>query len=338
MLHVGLNPYGLTYYLGLQGQGTPRANPTGRGLDGFIEIGDEIGARTLEVHNSWIAELSDAGAARVRERLQRSGMTPVISLGPPLDRVDSAIDSAVRVGALIVRLGLSPVLAGDRHDCGGQWTEYVAHARRTLREFAPVAADRGIRFAIEDHQDFGSEELIAFCDESGPNVGICLDTGNAAAVGEDPVEFARRVAPRVAHVHLKDYNAQFTDQGYRLVRCAIGDGYVPFLEIERILAEYHASLTASLEPGALNVRHIRLFRPEWWAGYPPRTAAELGPCLAAVRVNRLADDADWRTPWERDEPSERIVEYELAMMAKSADNMRALGWMENRCNSNSAAR
>ncbi len=31
-LTVGLNPYGLTYTVGLQGIGTPRANPAGTGL------------------------------------------------------------------------------------------------------------------------------------------------------------------------------------------------------------------------------------------------------------------------------------------------------------------
>ncbi len=36
MLQTGLNPYGLTYVLGLQGHGTERANPKGRGLEGFI--------------------------------------------------------------------------------------------------------------------------------------------------------------------------------------------------------------------------------------------------------------------------------------------------------------
>ena len=45
MLQIGLNPYGLTYVLGLQGQGTPRANPNGRGLEGFIEIAQELGAQ-----------------------------------------------------------------------------------------------------------------------------------------------------------------------------------------------------------------------------------------------------------------------------------------------------
>jgi len=51
MLHVGLNPYGLTYHLGLQGRGTPRANPAGAGLDGFLAIAQEIGARTLEIYD-----------------------------------------------------------------------------------------------------------------------------------------------------------------------------------------------------------------------------------------------------------------------------------------------
>ncbi len=37
----GLNPYGLTYHLGLQGAGGPRANPNGAGLEGFIAIAIE---------------------------------------------------------------------------------------------------------------------------------------------------------------------------------------------------------------------------------------------------------------------------------------------------------
>ena len=39
----GLNPYGLTYYLGLQGAGGPRANPKAAGLEGFIAIATELG-------------------------------------------------------------------------------------------------------------------------------------------------------------------------------------------------------------------------------------------------------------------------------------------------------
>ena len=123
---------------------------------------------------------------------------------------------------------------------------------------------------------------MAIAEEAGEHVGIVLDTGNPFAVGEDPVAFARRAGHRIRHVHLKDYAAQFTDEGYRLVRCAIGDGCVPFRAIAAVLEAHSPSLTASLEPGALEVRHIRLFTPEWWTGYPPRAASELGVALGTA--------------------------------------------------------
>src|SRR4051794_30904127 len=47
-LAVGLNPYGLSYTLGLGG------NPDGTGLDGFLEIAGEIGARVVELHQPWL--------------------------------------------------------------------------------------------------------------------------------------------------------------------------------------------------------------------------------------------------------------------------------------------
>ena len=66
-----------------------------------------------------------------------------------------------------------------------------------------------------------------------------------------------------------------------------------------ILAEHHETLPAVLEPGALEARHVRLFTPDWWHGYPPKDAEALAACLLAARRNRLRDDADYRTPWER---------------------------------------
>ena len=69
----------------------------------------------------------------------------------------------------------------------------LTRARRSIEE-APRAADAGLILAIEDHQDFGSEELVTMAEEAGENVGIVLDTGNPFAVGEDPVAFARRAS------------------------------------------------------------------------------------------------------------------------------------------------
>jgi sugar phosphate isomerase/epimerase len=185
-----------------------------------------------------------------------------------------------------------------------------------------MAADVGLVLAVENHQDFTSEELILMADEAG--VGIVLDTGNPFAVGEDPLAFVQRAGDRIRHVHLKDYVAQFTQEGYRLVRCPVGDGCVPLAELAAALP---ALITASIEPGALEARHIRLFSPEWWRGYPRREAAELAMVLGRLQRRKLPEDADSRTPWERQESSAAIRDYELAHMDRSVENVRSMGLM-----------
>jgi 3-oxoisoapionate decarboxylase len=310
-LAVGLNPYGLTYTLGLQGT-------EGSGLDGFLEIAGEIGARVVELHQPWLDGLD---LARLARRLE--GRIPIISCGRDASGDDAALDCAVALGARVVRIALTPVLQGDRH--ATDWPRAVDGVRARLARIAPRAAAAGVSIAIENHQDFTSADLMRLCVEAGDAVGITLDTGNSFPVAEAPLDFARTVAARVRHVHLKDYRVQFTDEGYRLVRCAIGDGAVPFGELVEILAR---DLTASLEPGALEARHIRLFTPEWWRGYPPVDARQLAAALRAARVNRLAADEDHRTPWERGVRGDELVRYERDMMRNSAANLRALGLME----------
>jgi len=261
----------------------------------------------------------------LRDLLAGWSMTPVVSTmlpQAPDDTLTAHVRCARLLGAPFVRVGLSPVLEGARAAWGDRWEEIVRHVSATLRREAPRAANAGVAIVIENHQDFGSEELLAMCDAAGPNVGIVLDTGNPFAVGEDPVAFARRASRRIRHVHLKDYRAQFTEQGVRLVRCAIGDGAVPFQEIETVLGESHDALTASLEPGALNARHIRLFTPDWWRGYPPRDASELATALGRLRATRLPDAEPYETPWERGAPPQEIVDYEMAQVRRSAANMR----------------
>ena len=326
-LLTGLNPYGLTWHLGLQGKGTPRVNPKPGGLNGFIKIAAELDAKVIEIFDPWLAGLSDDALRSLKDRLDELGMTPVVSAGlNMMGPIESALRSARLLDAKVIRLGLSPVLEGSRSAWGAKWFEMQASIRQGLGTYAPMAADQGAGFAIENHQDFTSQELVDFCGEFGPSVGICFDTGNAFPVGEAPLDFARRAAPYVKHLHLKDYRVQFTDEGYRLVRCAIGDGAVPFKDIIEILAKHHDAMNAVLEPGALEARHIRFLNPAWWQGYAPSAAQDFAAALAAARQNRLSDDADFRTPWERCEDG-KVEDYELGMIRRSAANMRALGLM-----------
>lgn len=324
MLRLGLNPYGLTYHLGLQGMNTPRANPAGRGLEGFIAIATELGAEVIEIFDPWLRALDDDALRRLRDRLEGLGMRPVVSAGlNMMGPMESAFRSANLLGANVIRLGISPVLCGARAEQGEKWSELVRAIRAALAEWGPKAEAEGRWLAIENHQDFGSTELAEFC-EATRGVGITFDTGNSFPVLESPMDFTARVAPHVRHLHLKDYRVQFTPQGYRLVRCAIGDGAVPFATLIPALLAHNPDLNAVLEPGALEARHVRFLEPQWWQGYAPKTGEEMARCLAAAQVNRLHEDADYRTPWEKGEDG-ALEDYELNMIRRSAANVRALG-------------
>ena len=59
-------------------------------------------------------------------------------------------------------------------------------------------------------------------------------------------------------------------------------------------------------------------------------AAKIGTCaaLAAARVQRLPDDADWRTPWELEQEPQAIVDHEMALFDRSAARAREWGWLD----------
>jgi sugar phosphate isomerase/epimerase len=325
-IRTGLNPYGLSYYLGLMGMGTPRANPSGAGLDGFIELAVELEAKVIELPEVWLSPMSGAELGVLKARLDELDLTPVMSSGLQHCDFDFLVKTARALDAKLIRLALTPILCGDRAAAGEKWLELVASVRERLTRYAPIAAENGLLIVIENHQDFTSGELVGFCQEFGDSVRIVYDTGNCFPVAEAPLDFTETVAPYVRYVHLKDYRIQWTDEGIRLVRCAIGDGAIPFPDVFNVLGHYSDAMTCVLEPGALEARHVRLFTDGWWTGYPAKSAKGLAACLLAARRNRLGDDADWRTPWERGE-YDAIADYELGMIRRSATNMKKLGLM-----------
>lgn len=323
-LRMGLNPYGLTYTLGLQGAGTPRANPQGRGLEGFIALATEIGAKTLEVWEGWLKPLDAAGMETLAARLRDLDIVPVVSSGLQNIDIDLCVRAATALGAKYIRVALTPILCGDRAAAGPRWDELVASVNEKLGRYAPMAAAAGVTLLIENHQDFTSHELADFCERY--KTGIVYDTANSFPVAEAPLDFTRVVAPYVRYVHCKDYRVQFTDEGIRLCRCPTGDGAVPFPELFAILGEHNDEMLGAIEIGALEARHVRLLTPDWWRGYPPKQASELAACLLAARRNRLADDAEWRTPWERNADNE-LINYEIGQVRRSAENLKSLGLM-----------
>ncbi|MFY8032643.1 MAG: sugar phosphate isomerase/epimerase, partial [Devosia sp.] len=155
-LTTGLNPYGLTYYLGLQGSGTPRANPKGAGLEGFIALTEELGGKAIELWEGWLKPMSDAELAALKTRLDGLGWKRVLSSGLHHGDVDFLIRKTKALDAKYIRFALTPILCGDRAAAGQKWYELVASVREKLELYAPMAAEAGVVLLIENHQDFTS--------------------------------------------------------------------------------------------------------------------------------------------------------------------------------------
>jgi inosose dehydratase len=103
------------------------------------------------------------------------------------------------ISAIVVDADWSPRIALS----ASEWT----HMFSMFDEIDHVCAEFGLEQVLHPHVGTlveTAEDIQRVLDNSG--VGWCLDTGHLQIGGFDPVEFAKRNADRVRHVHLKDVN------------------------------------------------------------------------------------------------------------------------------------
>jgi sugar phosphate isomerase/epimerase len=145
-----------------------------------------------------------------------------------------------------------------------------------------------------------------------------LDAGNPLAVGEDPVETAKTLAPLIRHIHCKDYTIHFAPEGYRLVRCAAGTGVVDFPKILEIVKNNgFAHLLPGIEIAAQATRTIPLLESSWWAEYPERDVRTLIPALQILWAKGRPQDELYSSAWERGENSEAVGAEEWRLLNES---------------------
>jgi 3-oxoisoapionate decarboxylase len=299
--------------------------PAPRDWMGLMDLAAACELAGVEAHPE--PGVTEAGLDRLREAAAARGLGIVVA-GGQVGNTDgpALLRAAHRLGAPTVRLTLSGILEGDRGRLGpGGWTALREAAAARLRSWRPLAEELGVNMAVENHQDAGSDDLAWLCEAvGGDRIGVTLDTGNPLAVGEAPLAFARRVAPYLKDVHLKDYQIHRAPSGYRLVRCAIGAGAIDFPALFALFEQEAPAATCNIELGATRARHIRLLEPEWWAHFPARDVREVLPVLQLVERHAQPTDADWRTPHERDEPEAALITYELEQFRESIAYLRRL--------------
>ncbi|WP_298408192.1 sugar phosphate isomerase/epimerase [uncultured Chloroflexus sp.] len=324
---IGLSVLSFSYRCGLIGRGTPRAVSHPLDVEDIVTLATRAGLQSIEFPLSLLPDLSPDRLHALRERLNLCGLTPVAdSEIANVDLLRTHIPAATMVGARVLRVLISPVLEGYRRPFTDNWPAYLADVTERLRAVIELAAEHNIVLAVENHQDATSADLAAICAAiDSPYIGVCFDAVNTLVVGETPYAAVERLGPLIRNVHLADYETYPTTQGWRLVRCALGEGD---LDIRRLLGqiEKHApDVACQIELVSHSARHVRILDDDWWQGYPPCDVREVLPVLRLfAQTMRLRDD-DWRTPWERGASEEQISLYEDQQYAASIAYLRTIG-------------
>ena len=325
-MKFGVSAYSFPFSCGFLQQGDRRvAQP----MDAFALAGlaAEHGLAGIATPlSTMLPDLAEETIDRLRVTLERANLslvvdTPVIDV----DLLRMALPLAARAGARVVRATISKVLEGARADVPGGWPAYFHEMRRKVVELRPMLESHDLILAIENHQDATSDDLLDLCEAGGPHVGVTLDVANPLAVGEEPLAFARKVAPFVHTAHLKDYRIYPTPSGFRLVRCTIGDGVIPFPELFQIFRESSPNPILNIELAALYARHIRLLEDAWWDGFPPRNVREVVPALRVAARHARPADEEWQTPWEAGAPADEVEQYERSQCEMSVRYLREQG-------------
>ena len=215
-------------------------------------------------YSAFLVVLSDvespeslSGLDRLRERAGEFGIRLITGFGAPdalLDsdrrwEVDRKFRFASEVGSPVLGLAINPPF--ERYQI--PWTPDFTRSRMDLairigRAAASWAERYGVKVVMENHVDFQVDEIEEILGSvDSPGFGLRYDTGNQLLLGEDPVASARRLAPWIEELHLKDLFARPERRGLRLFWSPLGKGAVDFSALAEVLGERVADLPMTVE-------------------------------------------------------------------------------------------
>jgi inosose dehydratase len=203
------------------------------------ELGPLLEAEGLSlVSGWWSAELLQRDAKAEIAAL-RDHLALLAGLGSPV------MVFAETTGEIINNVG-APASSRPRIESAAEW-------RRLGQRFTAVAdflQAKGVRMAVHHHMGTviqSAEDVDRLMENTGPAVGLLLDTGHMTFAGDDPVAVAKRHAARIAHVHCKDIrryalaavrgrDVSFSHAVLEGLFTAPGDGIVDYPALFKLLA------------------------------------------------------------------------------------------------------
>jgi inosose dehydratase len=200
--------------------------------------------------------------ARQKDRLDSFGLQLAVQSLPcmPMGTDDQKLLELARkqvefanIFGCNVSVAMVPRTDGDCVHTYGTTLDHYQELARRLNLVGKILADGGCRLAIHNHIDHMSEsteEMEILMHETNEDlVGICFDTAHAVCGGNDPLAYARRFAPRIWHLHLKDTKNLLFGRPYffKNVFLPLGEGVIDFPAIMAVLDKYDGWVTVEMD-------------------------------------------------------------------------------------------
>jgi 3-oxoisoapionate decarboxylase len=216
-------------------------------IEWFVDRARQLGVDGVSLESCFFPGFEPAYLDGLKAQLDAAGLMRVFAWGHPdgleggksktaYREMVAMIPHARRLGADVMRVvGSSLMFRFENHQ------EQIERLTGMFREAVRVAADHGVKLAIENHIDFTSDEIVQLLDQvDSDHLGVNFDTANFARLLDDPVKGMRKLAPRVLATHIKDLkvNAQASvDDWFFFSSTPVGDGFVDNLALARLLKE-----------------------------------------------------------------------------------------------------
>ena len=161
----------------------------------------EIGVGSVELMHSLLRGQDSSVIQNALAQMPPVGVTcydlRVGMIIPAMKRAASLGATRVMVTPALDATGVAPRVARK------QFSE-------ALKGALPLARELGLMLTIENlgilADIYGrSEQIAAICDDVGPDLRVTFDAGNFLLAGEEAAAAFDRLAPRVVHVHFKDW-------------------------------------------------------------------------------------------------------------------------------------
>ena len=258
-MYVGIDSYCYHRFFGevYSQQRQPAKRMT---VEDFIDRAHGLGVDGVSLESCFIPRQDDPGyLTALKQHLDTYHLQRVYAWGHPdglaggrrpeaLDEMIVGIGYARQIGASVMRIvGSSLMFRFEDHQ------EQIRRLVVQLRQAVRVAADHGVKLAIENHIDFTAREILQIIEEvDSTYLGVNFDTGNFARLLDDPLKGMELLAKHTLATHIKDLRVNPTaavDDWFFLSSTPVGAGFIDNLSLARKLkkADYQGFLAMELD-------------------------------------------------------------------------------------------